>query len=94
MEHSKEENIALGINYALKTLVLIFNIIVIVYTLFVWKRRNFVIQSTVWLSLIACVIMMVEDLLLYFSTDVEPYMTTMEFTWQAFLFASHLILVT
>ena len=55
-EHTKSENISLGINFALRGIELIFNIVVIYLTIFKWKRRNFVIQATLWMILTSTIL--------------------------------------
>lgn len=48
--------LAAVLNYGLRLLVMVFDLLLLYWTIFKWKRRDLFIQSMLWLLLISIVI--------------------------------------
>ena len=65
------EILAAVLNYGLRLLVMVFDLLLLYWTIFKWKRRDLFIQSMLWLLLISIVIDTAQEI----SEDIEDEFT-------------------
>ena len=88
-----DSNLGLKIlGYTLHLLVFILNIVVIVFVIFIWKRRDLVIMFTVWLLLLAACFQIVIDFLIVYKKLNERQEDMLFTTYTSLLFGTHLLL--
>ena len=94
MSGSIDDNLAGKIvNYILQGLVVVYNIVLLILIICVWKKTDIIIQSTIWLMLLGATFDMSDDIYAYFESDNLLGYSILDTTTRSLIFGGHLILV-